>query len=428
MKLAKLVLVGMVALGGVQVFAQDWPQWRGVNRDGKAAGFKAPKSWPKELKQVWKKSVGTGDASPALVGNRLFVFSREGDSEVIRALNVADGSEVWQDKYETAAAVGAPGAHPGPRSSVTVADGKVVTLGVRGILSCLDAESGKVLWRKDEIKGWPQFFTASSPLVADGLVIAQLGGATNGAIVAYDLAKGEEKWKWGGDSPAYASPVLLKANGFNAAVVETDKNLYVLNLKDGRPIWQTPFAAKGMGGNNSSTPIVDGSTIIFSGGGRGTKAVKLEKNGDDIVANELWTNAERSASFNSPVLKDGLIYGISQQHEFFCLDAKDGKSLWNAPVAANQPAAEPAAAAGGGGGGRPRGNRTAGYGSIVDGGSVLLSLNPSGELIAFKPDRKSYEEVARIKVSETPTFAHLAVSGDKMVVKDQDSVALLSVN
>src|SRR6202795_157367 len=145
--------------------AQDWPQWRGANRDGKAAGFTAAKSWPKELAKKWSIPVGKADATPALVGDKLYLFTRQDTDEVTLCLEAPTGKELWRDKYSAGAATGPASEHPGPRSSPTVAEGKVVTLGVRGTLSCLDAGTGKVLWRKYEVSGWPQFFTAMSPVV-----------------------------------------------------------------------------------------------------------------------------------------------------------------------------------------------------------------------------------------------------------------------
>ena len=145
---------------------QDWPQWRGPNRDGKVTGFKAPAAWPKELKEKWNTEVGNGVSTPALVGDRLYVVTREGSEEVIRCLDAADGKEVWQDKYAAEPATGAAGSFPGPRSSPAVAEGKVCTLGVRGVVSCLEAASGKLLWRKDDYDGAaPQFFAVQ--LAAD---------------------------------------------------------------------------------------------------------------------------------------------------------------------------------------------------------------------------------------------------------------------
>jgi outer membrane protein assembly factor BamB len=123
----------MVLLCMQGLLAQDSPQWRGPNRNGLVSGFTAPQTWPKELAQKWKTAVGLGDSTPALVGDKLYVFSREGDDEVIRCLSAADGQEAWQFKYK-AEAIRGPAAreHSGPRGSPAVAEGKVVTLGVAG--------------------------------------------------------------------------------------------------------------------------------------------------------------------------------------------------------------------------------------------------------------------------------------------------------
>ena len=188
-----LISTSLVAPG------QDWPQWRGPNRDDKVTGFTAPKTWPQEFHQKWKVSVGQADSTPALAGGRLYVFSRQDDKEVTQCLDAATGKEIWSDKYEAMAATGPAQQHPGPRSSPTVAEGKVITLGARGVLSCLDAADGKLVWRKNDVQGWPNFFTSMSPLVVNGLCIAQLGSKTNGALIAYDLSSGAEKWKWNGD-------------------------------------------------------------------------------------------------------------------------------------------------------------------------------------------------------------------------------------
>ena len=323
--------------------AQDWPQWRGTNRDAKAVGFTAPKAWPKELTEKWKINVGDGVATPSLVGDKLYVFSRQDGQEILRCLDAATGQELWQDKYEALGANGPAASFSGPRCSPTVADGKVVTLGIRGVLSCLDATSGKVLWRKDDFAGaLPRFFTASSPLVVDGLCVAELGGDRNGGIVAYDLATGTEKWRWTGDAPAYASPVLMTLDGAKLVIAQTETKMLALTLADGKLAWETPFAVQGRG-YNAATPIVDGQTIIYTGSDRGITAVRLEKEGDGFVARPLWKNADLSVQFNSPVLKDAFLYGISGRNELFCLNATDGKTVWTAPVgpAASVPAAAP---------------------------------------------------------------------------------------
>lgn len=392
-------------LSASSALPQDWPQWRGQNRDGKATGFNAPQTWPKELTQKWKVTVGLGDATPILVGDKLYVFARQDGSEVARCLDAATGKEIWQEKYDALGATGPASGHSGPRSSPAVAHGKVVTLGVRGTLSCLDAATGKTLWRKDDFQGaWPPFFTSSSPIIVDGLCIAQLGGKANSAIAAYDLTTGEPKWKWSGDGTAYASPAVMTLGGAKWVIAQTESKMVAVRPADGKLVWEVPFAVRGRG-YNASTPIVDGQTIIYCGQDRGIKAVKLEKEGDSFVAKELWSNAETSAQFNTPVLKDGLLFGVTQNGDFFCINAQTGKLAWTTP----------------GGGGR------GGYGSVVDAGSVLLALTPKSQLVAFQPSEKEYKELASYKAAETPTYAHLALSGNRVFVKDQDSVTLSTV-
>src|SRR5207245_6267122 len=111
----------------------------------------------------------------------------------------------------------------------TVADGKIVTLGVRGVLSCLDAATGKVVWRKNDYNGaYPRFFASSSPIVADGLCVVQLGGEDKGGVVACELASGKEKWKWNGDAAAYASPVVMTIDGAKLIVAQTETKMVAL--------------------------------------------------------------------------------------------------------------------------------------------------------------------------------------------------------
>jgi len=150
--------------------------------------------------------------------------------------------------------------------------------------------------------------------------------------------------------------------------------------------------------------------------------VKLQRKDAGLSATELWKNTDNSVMFNSPVLKNGLLFGFSAGNDFFCVKTGDGKTAWTAP---SSPAGQSASEGGGGGGrmGRGRG----GFGSIVDAGSVLVALTPAMELIAFEPNEKAYSEVARIKVSETPTYACPVLAGNRLFIKDQDSVTLYAL-
>ncbi|MCX6929974.1 MAG: PQQ-like beta-propeller repeat protein [Verrucomicrobia bacterium] len=398
------LVAGVLAMSASGAFAQDWSQWRGANRDGKATGFTAPKEWPKELTQKWKVTVGLGDATPALVGNKLYVFARQGTDEVIRCLDTADGKEQWAEKYDAPEVSGPAARHSGPRSSPTVADGKVVTLGVSGILSCFDAAKGNLLWRKDDFSGaWPRFYTACSPIVTDGLCIAQLGSESKGGILAYDLATGTEKWKWTDDGTAYASPVIMSVDGTRMVVTLTTKKIVGLGVADGKLLWEAPFPVQGRA-YNAATPIVDGQTVIYAGAGRGTKAVKIEKTADGFAAKELWSNPDNGVQFDSPILKGSQIYGLSQNGVIFCLDAQDGKTLWTTEL---------------GGGG---------FGSIVDAGSVLLTLIPKGQLTVFEPSDKEYKKLTSYKVAETESYSYPIPAGKSLLVKEKDAVSLWTIN
>src|SRR5262249_20126673 len=195
---------GSVAVAGA------WPEWRGAGRNNKVVGFTAPAAWPKDLTQKWKVSGGEGVASPVLAGEKVYTFTRQGGDEVLLCLNAGDGKEVWKDKYEAEEVKGPPAgfkggeSFKGPRSSPAGANGKVCSLGVGGVVSCLDAASGKVAWRKDT-KAKPQFYAACSPLMVDGLCIVYVGSGGRGELTAFELATGEAKWKWSGDGPSYGS-------------------------------------------------------------------------------------------------------------------------------------------------------------------------------------------------------------------------------
>jgi outer membrane protein assembly factor BamB len=391
---------------GSRAFGQDWPQWRGTNRDAKVSGFVVPPTWPKALTQKWKVNVGNGVATPALVGDRLYVFARRDNDEVACCLDATSGKELWTDKYAAKAASGAASQFPGPRSSPTVADGKVVTFGVQGTLSCLDAATGKKTWRKtDSAEAPPRFFSSCSPIVVDGLCIVQLGGESKGDIVAYDLVTGDEKWKWTAGGTAYASPELLTLDGVKMVVAMTAKAIVGVGAADGKLLWETPFVVKGMGSYNAATPIVGGQTVYISGSLRGVKALKIEKEGDGYQAKELWASPEHSVQFDTPVLKDGLLFGISSRNYLFCINAETGKPAWKERV---------------------RGER--GYGSVVDAGPVLLALTTNGQLHVFEPTDKQFKQVASYKVAEDDAYAYPVVAGNRLYIKDLDSVILWTVD
>ncbi len=398
------VIVTFIIFNSTDLFSQDWPQWRGIGRDSKVTGFKAPSSWPSELKQEWKVNVGFGDATPALSGNKIYLNTRQGNDEVILCLDAQTGKELWRNQYPSTAVTGPAASHPGPRSTPAVANGKVVTFGASGILSCLDAGTGKVVWRRENPNNLvPQFFTAMSPLLVDNLCVAHVGTKDNGEVLALDLNTGNEKWKWAGDGPAYASPSVMTFDGKKLLIVQTEKNLMALNLSDGKLLWQvaTPVQQRFY---NCVSPYIDGQTIYLTGQGTGMKAIKVEKSGNEYVTKELWSNTGVGAKWNTPVLKDGFLYGFTDQKRIYCINAATGQTSWIDNSVNGD------------------------FATIVDCGSVIIGLPVTSYLIVFKPESAAYAEVTRYKVSETSIYSYPIVAGNLIYIKDAESLTLYKIN
>jgi outer membrane protein assembly factor BamB len=397
------VITTLIIFNSTDSFSQEWPQWRGTGRDSKVTGFKAPSAWSAELNQEWKVTVGFGDATPVLSEGKIYLNTRQGDNEVVLCLDATSGKELWKYQYPAVAVTGPSTSHPGPRSTPALSDGKLVTFGATAILTCLDAKSGKLLWKRENpANAVPQFYTGMSPLIADKMCIAHVGSKDNGEVLALDLKTGAEKWKWSGDGPAYASPSLMTIDGKKHLIVQTEKNLIALNLSDGKLIWQiaTPVQQRFY---NCVSPYIDGQKIYFTGQGNGMKAVNIEKSGNEYVPKDLWSTAEVGAKWNTPVLKDGFLYGFTDQKRIYCLNASTGQTAWIDNVVNSD------------------------FATIVDCGSLIIGLPSTGNLIVLKPESKAYTEVAKYKVSETPVYAFPVIAGNLIYIKDAESLRMYKI-
>ena len=201
----------------------------------------------------------------------------------------------------------------------------------------------------------------------------------------------------------------MTIDGTKMVVAETNKSVVGISLADGKTKWKTPFplAGKGPGQYNASTPLIDGSTVIFSGIGRGVKAVQIEKKGAEYEVKELWANKDNSVQYNSPVLRDGHIFALANNDTLFCVDAKR-------PARPRGRPASPGAAA--------TGN------ILVDAGPVLLAITPQSKLIVFEPSAKEYLGTRQLQGRGR---AGLRVPGrqrgNRVYVKDQNSLTLWTV-
>jgi len=382
--------------------AQNSNGWRGINGDNRVKGFEIPAKWPELLKNSWQVKVGLGDASPVLVNNKIFLHVMQDGNEVALCLNALDGKEIWKTNLNPSPEITGPAiGHPGPRSTPFVSGGKVFLLGTGGNVNCLDASSGKVIWKNDSYTEVPQFFTSSSPLVLNSSCIYQLGGKDHGVVVAFDVNSGKETWKLEGIPTTYASPSLMKTDE-NIILVQSDTDLCGVST-DGKLLWKIPCPVQRMS-MNASSPVYEGHNVVVTGQGSGTKMVSLTKQDDKWDTKEIWANAELGVSFSTPILKDGFLYGHeAKKGALFCLNAKTGEKVWADATPLNR------------------------FASITDAGKVLVSLPATGNLIIFEPNSTKYVELAKYKVADTEIYATPVLSGNNIFVKDKEMLTCWSL-
>src|SRR5688572_30643345 len=284
--------------------AADWPQWRGPNRDGSVLAA-LPGQWPEALKKRWQVTVGTGHASPVVSGNRVVVIAREGDDEIVRALDVASGKEIWRAAYPAPYTINsAAWSHgAGPKSTPAIAGGRVFTFGIGGILSAFDLASGRLVWRVPAPGVLPQYGTATSPLVDGTSVIAHVGGHDKGALTSFDAATGKPRWQWTGDGPGYGSPITATLGGVRQVIAQTQKFLVGLNASTGTLLWHLPFTTDF--DQNAFTPIVFQDLLINAGIDVPLTAIRPKLDAGKWVAETVWTNPQTPMFMSSPVLIGG---------------------------------------------------------------------------------------------------------------------------
>ena len=397
-----VVVLGLASALG----AADWPQWRGPARDGRAAV--APRAaFPETLTPAWKIAVGEGHASPVVVGDRVYVFAREGEDEVALALDLATGRRLWRHAapapYTMNSAATSHG--KGPKATPAVAGGRVFTFGISGILTALDAASGRVAWRKEFAKEYgeaaPLYGAAQSPVVDAGRVIVHVGGPGKGALTAFDAATGAVAWTWKGDGPAYASPVVATIGGVRQVVTLSESFLVGVSADTGQLLWQVPFTTSWV--QNAVTPIVTGDTVVYSGLDHPLRAIRLARGASGWTTSPVWANDEVAAYMSTPVLEGGRLYGFSHRKrgQFFCLDAATGRTVWLSE-------------------GRQGDNA-----ALVSAAGALFALTTGSELLALPLKGAGFAPVRRWPVAESPTWAHPVVTGAGVLVKDKTQLAYL---
>jgi outer membrane protein assembly factor BamB len=394
-------------LAALSAQGREWNQWRGAARDGRVATFAPPASWPDRPKQAWKVAgAGSGHSSPVVAGDRVFLFSRIGEQEAMTAYDAATGKPVWRETYDAPYQMNsAATAHgKGPKSTPAVDRGQVFSLGISGILSAFDAATGKVLWRHDFKKEFrntsPDFGAAMSPLVDGDSVIAHVGGAGNGAIVAFARASGAQRWTWKGDGPAYASPIIATVGGARHLVTQTQSSVVGLSPADGRELWRIPFTTDY--DQNAVTPFASNGMLIYGGLSKPTTAVRIVQQGNAWKPEQVWQNADVPMYMSSPVAAGAVVYGMTHRNrgQIFALDAKSGKTLWTGPPRLGENAA------------------------LAVAGDVVIATTTEGKLVVFRQGTKTFEAVREYSLADSPVWAHPAFHRRGILIKDAETLSL----
>ena len=395
--LATLVVSAVVT--ALAAAGTDWPQWRGPTRDGSVLTA-LPERWPEALKKRWEITVGAGHASPVVSGSRVVVIAREGDQEIVRALDVTSGKEIWRAAYPAPYTINsAAWAHgAGPKSTPAIAGGRVFTFGIGGILSAFDLASGKLLWRIPAPALLPQYGTATSPLVDGTGVIVHVGGHDSGALTSFDAATGKPRWQWTGDGPGSGSPLIATFGGVRQVIAQTQRLLVGLNASTGTLLWQLPFTDDF--NQNAFTPIVFQDLLINAGIDQPLSAIRPKLAGGKWIAETVWSNPQTPMFMSSPVLIGGTIYGLTTRSrgQFVAIDAATGKTLWATK-------------------GREGENA-----SMLGSRSWLLASTTDGTLVVARANPQKYEEVRRYQIAPSAVWAHPAITGNSIIVKDVDKV------
>ncbi len=367
--------------------AEDWPQWRGPERNGVATESALLTQWPEEgPKELWSTTVGTGASSIAVADGRLFTMGNRDDQDHVYCLNAVTGEVLWRHSY--ACPFDKRMFEGGTTSTPTVDGDRVYTLSYKGDLYCLRAENGEVLWSKDLARDFgartPQWGFAGSPLVARNLLIVETGAA-NGSLLALNKLDGTLVWHAGDAKAAYSSPMLFNNEGNWEAVIFNARGLYGHRLRDGHVQWS--YRWKTDYDINATTPIIASNRIFISSGyGTGSAVLDFRKGRPET----LWKSVEFANQLSSSVRSKGHLYGFhgntgKLNSALRCVEFNTGKVVWS--------------------------QAGFGTGTIILVDRTLVILSEKGELVLAQANPIAYMELARMQVLRgrswvAPAFAN----------------------
>jgi len=387
---------------GSGVFAQDWPQILGPNRNGIYTGPEIVPSFPRSgPPALWKRDVGAGFAGPSVVGDRLILFHRVKNRETVEAMDANTGKTIWTFDYATSYRDDF-GFDEGPRAVPVIAAERVFTHGADGLLHGIDLATGKMLWSVDTRKAFEApkgyFGVASSPVVDGSRVLVNVGG-TKGGIVAFDAASGKTLWTATSDEPSYSAPIVADINGQHTGVFFTRTGLVAVDPATGKVLYQYRWRARQAASVNAATPIVTGDRIFLSAS-YGTGAVLLQVANNTVKP--IWSGDESMSNhYSTSVLKDGYLYGFDGRQEFGqtlrCVELATGKVMWNVDGF--------------------------GAGTLLVAGDTLVITRESGELALAPASPKAFRFNARAQLIKGVVRAYPALANGRYYVRNERELA-----
>lgn len=389
--------------GSVGTTTFDYPQFLGTNRNGTVSGVQLARDWSAQPPRlVWRRAVGKGWSSFAVVGNMAVTQEQHGDEERIICYDLKTGEILWSTGDK--AFYTSPVAGDGPRSTPTIVNGRVYATGSTGLLHALDLESGRVLWSRNFIEEndakIPEFGKSCSPLVVDGKVVVSAGGTEGKSLVAYDQETGEVIWKAGDDQSAYASPFVATLAGIDQIVILNAHSVAGHAIGDGSILWSHPWPS---GQPNVAQPLpLPGDHLLVSVGyGIGSKLFEIKPATDDSLAAELlWETPRLKAKFANPVFYDGFVYGLDDGI-LACQEPQTGKLRWK------------------------RGRF--GHGQTLLVGDLILVQTEKGEIVLVEPTPDEFRELTRFRIMEGKVWNAPALAGPYLLVRTEQEAALFEL-
>ncbi len=391
--------------------ASDWPQFLGPTRNGVYAGADLADAWPKDGPPVvWQKKVGQGFSGPAVASGKLILFHRLDDKETVECLEARTGKPIWRFDYSTGYRDDF-GFDEGPRATPAIANGRVYTYGAEGALHCLDLASGKSLWTVDaktEFHAPKGFFgIACSPLVEGNAVLLNVGGRDGSGIVAFDKTNGKVLWKATDDEASYSSPVAATINSRRYVLFFTRAGLVAAVPANGRILFQFPFRPPIRNSVSAATPLVLGDLIFLSASyDLGAVLLKISETGPE----KIWSSDEvLSNHYATSVYRDGFLYGIHGRTDpgfeppagLRCVELKTGKVRWKQDAF--------------------------GAATITLAGDQLLILTEKGELLRAEASPESFKPNARAQILPTQVRAYPALADGMFYARSKDKLVCLDL-